>query len=256
MNDIRLLIVNDNGELPSNVADYLRTENIYIGTVEPLEGPPVKIETFAPGLVLLCHSPLGADRFGLLREIRACSDVPVIMIAATGTDEADRIVSFELGADDWLTVPFSGRELLARVKAVLRRNMIRRDEPRRGLDSIVYGFLGWQLHEHPQQLIDPQGSKIPLSRLECALLTAFVRAPGRTLTREHLLSATHASSDVFDRTIDLGVYKLRRKLGGDVFASSIIATERGHGYRFCASVERVAFRVRSDRQNKHDPQRC
>ena len=100
MHDIRLLIVNDNGELPSNVADYLRTENIYIGSVEPLEGPPVKIEAFAPGLVLLYHSPLGADGFDLLREIRAYSDVPVIMIAATGTDEADRIVSFELGADD------------------------------------------------------------------------------------------------------------------------------------------------------------
>src|SRR5467141_686574 len=77
-NDIRLLIVNDNGELRGNVADYLRTENIYIGSVEPLESPPVKIEAFAPGLVLLYHSPLGADGFGLLREIRACSDVPVI----------------------------------------------------------------------------------------------------------------------------------------------------------------------------------
>jgi DNA-binding response OmpR family regulator len=256
MNGIRLLIVNDNGELRSSVADYLETQNIYIGSLEPLEGSLVKIEAFAPGVVLLYHSLLRADGFGLLRAIRACSDVPVIMIAATGTDEADRIVSFELGADDCLTAPFSARELLARVKAVIRRNTIRCDEPRRGLDAIVYGFSGWQLHEHPQQLIDPRGSKIPLSRLECALLTAFVRAPGRILTREHLLSATQASSDVFDRTIDLGVYKLRRKLGGDVFASSIIATERGRGYRFCASVERVAFKVKSDRRNKHDPSRC
>jgi two-component system, OmpR family, response regulator len=255
MNGIRLLIVNDNGELRNNVADYLETQNVHIGTLRPLDGLLVKIDTFAPGVVLLYHSLRGADGFGLLKEIRTRSDVPVIMIAATGTDEADRIVSFELGADDCLTVPFSARELLARVKAVVRRNMIRHDEPRRGLESIVYGFSGWQLHEHPQQLIDPQGSKIPLSRVECALLAAFVRAPGRTLTREHLLSATHASSDVFDRTIDLGVYKLRRKLGDDVFASSIIATERGHGYRFCASVERVAFSVRSDRQNNHDHQR-
>jgi two-component system, OmpR family, response regulator len=255
MNDIRLLIVNDNGELRSNVADYLETQNICIGSLEPLEGPLVKIEAFAPGLVLLYHSFLGTDGFGLLRKIRACSDVPVIMIAATGTDEADRIVGLELGADDCLIAPFSVRELLARIRAVLRRNMIRGDEPRWDLPLIVYRFAGWQLHGQPEELIDPQGSKVRLSRIEYALLTAFLRAPGRTLTREYLLSVTYGSADVFDRTIDLGVYKLRRKLGADASASSIIATERGHGYRFCASVERIAFRARSDRRNKHDAQR-
>jgi DNA-binding response OmpR family regulator len=256
MHDIRLLIVNDNGELRSNVADYLETQNICIGSLEPLEGPLVKIEAFAPGLVLLYHSLLRADGFGLLKEIRACSDVPVIMIAATGTDEADRIVGLELGADDCLITPFSARELLARIHAVLRRNMIRGDEPRWDLALIVYRFAGWQFHEHAEQLIDPRGSKVRLSRVEYALLTAFVRAPGRTLTREHLLSVTYASADVFDRTIDIGIYRLRQKLGGDAFASSIIATERGYGYRFCASVERVAFRARSGRQNKHGAQRC
>jgi DNA-binding response OmpR family regulator len=253
MNDIRLLIVNDNGELRSNVADYLETWNICIGSLEPLEGSLVKIEAFAPGLVLLYHSLLRADGFGLLKEIRASSDVPVIMIAATGTDEADRIVGLELGADDCLITPFSARELLARIHAVLRRNMIRGDEPRWDLALIVYRFAGWQLHEHAEQLIDPRGSKVRLSRVEYALLTAFIRAPGRTLTREYLLSATYGSADVFDRTIDIGIYRLRQKLGGD--ALSIIATERGHGYRFCASVERVAFRARSDRQYKHDAQR-
>jgi DNA-binding response OmpR family regulator len=133
--------------------------------------------------------------------------------------------------------------------------MIRGDEPRWDLTLIVYRFAGWQFHGRPEQLIDPQGSKVRLSRVEYALLTAFLRAPGRTLTREYLLNVTYASADVFDRTIDLGVYRLRRKLGDDAFGSSIIETERGHGYRFCASVERVAFRARSDRQNKHVAQR-
>jgi DNA-binding response OmpR family regulator len=254
MNDIRLLIVNDNGELWGNVADYLEAQNVYVGSLGPLEGPLGKIEAFAPGLVLLYHSPRRGDGFGLLNEIRAYSDVPTIMIAATGTDEADRIVGLELGADDCLIAPFNARELLARIRAVLRRNMIRRDEPRRGLDTIMYRFSGWQLHEHTRQLIDPQGSEVRLSRLEHALLAAFVRAPGRSLTREHLLSATHASNDVLDRTIDLTVWRLRRKLGRDALASSIIATERGHGYRFSASVERIAFRARADRQNKHNEQ--
>jgi len=255
MNDIRLLIVNDDGELRNNVADYLKTQNICICSLEPLEGLLVKLDAFAPCLVLLYHSLLRADGLGLLKEIRACSDVPVIMIAATGTDEADRIVGLELGADDCLITPFSARELLARIRAVLRRNMIRGDEPRRDLALIVYRFAGWQLREHSKELIDPRGSKVRLSRIEYALLTAFRRAPGRTLTREYLLSVTYASADVLDRTIDLGVYKLRRKLGGNAFASSIIATDREHGYRFCASVERVAFKPRPDRQNKHHARR-
>jgi two-component system, OmpR family, response regulator len=242
MHDIRLLIVNDNGELRSGVADYLETRNICIGL-------------FAPGLVLLYHSLPGSDGFGILKEIRACSDVPVIMIAAAGTDEADRIVGLELGADDCLIAPFSAQELRARIRAVFRRSMIRSDEPRCDLASIVYRFAGWQLHGHFEELIDPQGSKVRLSRIEYALLTAFLRAPGRTLTREYLLSATYTGADVFDRTIDLGVCRLRRKFGGDAFASSIISTERGRGYQFCASVERVAFRVRADRRNKRDAQR-
>jgi two-component system, OmpR family, response regulator len=250
MNDIRLLIVNDHGELRSNVAEYLETQNIYIGSIDPPERPTVKIRAFAPGLVLLYHSLLGADGFGLLKEIRGCSDVPVIMIAAPGTDEVDRIVGLELGADDCLITPFSARELLARIHAVLRRNMIRNHEPRWDQASIVYRFAGWQLHGHPKQLIDPQGSTVRLSRVEYALLVAFVRAPGRTLTREYLLGAAYASSDVFDRAIDVGIYRLRRKLGGDALASSIIATDPGHGYRLCASVERVAFEARSDRQSK------
>ena len=255
MNDIRLLIVNDSGEPASSVARYLEAQDVHVCSLGPVEGPLLKIEAFAPDLVLLCHSPRCADGFGLLKEIRAHSDVPMIMIATAGTDEADRIVGLELGADDCLIAPFNARELLARIRAVLRRNMIARDEPRRGLDSIIYRFSGWQLHEHPRLLIDPQGSKIRLSRIEHALLAAFVRAPGRILTREHLLSATHPTDDVFDRTIDLRIYRLRRKLGSDALAPSIISTERGHGYRFCASVERVAFRTRADRQSRHGGQR-
>jgi two-component system, OmpR family, response regulator len=239
----RILIANDNGELRSNVADYLERQNMsVVGSLAGREEIVRQIEQFAPSLVLLYHTPQRSDGPGTLRDIRAKSDVPVIVITGIGTDEADRIVGLELGADDCVTVPFNRRELFARIRAVLRRNAIRQDGPGRGLNSVVYKFSGWQLHQGRHQLINPQGSEASLSKAEYALLIAFVAAPGRLLTREYLISAARVNSDIFDRSIDVLVHRLRRKLDLDRSAASMIETERGFGYRFCASVERVAFR--------------
>jgi DNA-binding response OmpR family regulator len=238
---VRVLIVN--GELRGNVADYFDRQNISV--VDSLTGPEVavaEIQQLAPSLVLLYHAPQLSDGLGPLREIRAQSDVPVIMINGAGTDEADRIIGLELGADDCLTTPFSPRELFARIRAVLRRNGIRHEAPRRGLKSVVYEFSGWELRERTKRLINPQGAEVSLSKREFALLAAFVAAPGRLLTREYLIDATRVSDDIFDRSIDVQVHRLRRKLDPDPPAPSLIETERGYGYRFCASVERVAFR--------------
>ena len=242
MAEIRLLIVNDSGELGINVASYLEKENISVGSVRGREGLAVQTKELVPGLVLLFHSPQRARGFDLLKDIRKHSDVPIIMIAAAGTDEADRVVGLELGADDCMTVPFGLRELLARIRAVLRRNEIRCEVPDRSLTSVVYQFSGWQLHQRTRRLVNPLGSPVPLSRKEYALLMAFVTAPGRMLSREQLINATRVNDDVLDRTVDVLVYRLRRKLNSDPSASPIIVSERGYGYRFCASVKRVAFK--------------
>jgi two-component system OmpR family response regulator len=240
--DVRLLIVNYDEELPIDATDYLKRQNISVGFLRENNRLDVQLDELAPSLVLLYHRSQRADGFGLLKDIRASSDVPVIMIAGPPTDEVDRVVGLELGADDCLTSPFCLRELVARIRAVLRRNMIRRELPRRDLTSVVYKFSGWRLHQSTGRLINSEESTIILSPRERALLIAFVTAPGRTLSREYLMNATQVDGDSFDRAIDCLVYRLRRKLNTAPSAPPTIETERGYGYRFSALVERVAFK--------------
>ena len=173
----------------------------------------------------------------LLREIRSCSEVPVIITTGHGTDEIDRIVGLEPGADDYIVKPFSLRELLARVRAVLRRQEIgrvaRTRDPQRG----GYRFDGWQLERCCWRLLDPNATPVSLSKGEYALLLAFLEAPQRPLSREHLLQATRIHEDVFDRSIDVQVLRLRRKLETDPSKPRLIQTERGVGYTFALPVE-------------------
>jgi DNA-binding response OmpR family regulator len=177
------------------------------------------------------------DGLDLLRELRSHSDVPVIITTGHRTDEIDRIVGLELGADDYIVKPFSLRELLARVRAVLRRQEMgraaRASDPERG----GYRFNGWVLHRRGRKLVDPKAAAVPLSKGEYALLLAFLEAPQRTLTREHLLQATRVHEDIFDRSIDVQVLRLRRKLEVDPSAPRVIQTERGVGYVFAIVVE-------------------
>ena len=161
------------------------------------------------------------------------------MIIATGhrRDEIDRVVGLELGADDYITKPFGLRELLARIRAVLRRRaageaVVQRD-PERGR----IGFGGWQLDRRNRRLTDPNGIPVALTKGEYALLIAFLDAPQRPLSREHILQATRVHEDVFDRSIDVQVLRLRRKLETDPNAPRVILTERGVGYVFALPVE-------------------
>src|SRR6516165_413333 len=177
------------------------------------------------------------DGLDLLREIRSSSDVPVIIITGHRRDDIDRVVGLELGADDYLTKPFNLRELLARVRAVLRRFEKGRApvrEPERGR----WRFSGWQLDRRTRRLTDPDGAPVVLTKGEYALLVAFLEAPQRPLSREHLLQATRVHEDVFDRSIDVQILRLRRKLERDPSAPRVIQTERGVGYVFAAAVER------------------
>jgi len=174
----------------------------------------------------------------LLREIRSSSDVPVIITTGHRLDEIDRVVGLELGADDYVTKPFGLRELLARVRAVLRRHesgrLARAREPQRG----GYRFGNWLLERQTRRLLMADGTEITLTKGEYSLLVAFLDAPQRTLTREQLLQSTRIHEDIFDRSIDVQVLRLRRKLETDASAPRVIQTERGVGYVFTLTVER------------------
>jgi len=190
-----------------------------------------------PNLVILDLRLGQEDGLDLLREIRSRSDVPIIITTGHRRDEIDRVVGLELGADDYITKPFGLRELLARIRAVLRRREAGQAAVQRDQERGRSRFGGWQLDRRNRRLTDPNGIPVALTKGEYALLIAFLDAPQRPLSREHLLQATRIHEDVFDRSIDVQVLRLRRKLETDPNAPRVILTERGVGYVFALPVE-------------------
>jgi two-component system, OmpR family, response regulator len=154
-----------------------------------------------------------------------------------GREEVDRVVGLELGADDYLAKPFSLRELLARVRAILRRHEMGRAARARNPERGGYRFNGWSLERRTRRLVNPDGAAVLLTKSHYALLLAFLKAPQRPLTGEMLLQATRVREDIFDRSIDVQVLRLRRKLEIDPNAPRVIETERGVGYIFTALVK-------------------
>jgi DNA-binding response OmpR family regulator len=177
-----------------------------------------------PSLVILDLRLGQDDGLDLLRELRARSDVPVIITTGHRRDEIDRVVGLELGADDYVIKPFGLRELLARIRAVLRRNELGRAASHRDGEQGRYRFAGWLLDRRTRQLTDPSGTPVALTKGEYSLLTAFLDAPQRPLSREHLLQATRIHEDVFDRSIDVQILRLRRKLEPDPSTPRLIRT--------------------------------
>ncbi|WP_419728105.1 response regulator transcription factor [Lichenicola sp.] len=188
-------------------------------------------------LVILDVMLPGTNGLDLCRQLRADSQVPVIMVSARG-EELDRVLGLELGADDYVAKPFGQKELLARVRAVLRRggpNSQRADaEPRRE----IFRFAGWSLDLRRRELSDPDGAAVELSGAEHDLLASFLENPQRVIGRDRLLELSRTRlGDVSDRSVDVLVSRLRRKLG--VESDALIRTVRGLGYIFTAAVERV-----------------
>ena len=236
---MRVFVVDDDPIMNHMVSAYLDQHNIATSSAY---GPQDLVRLFAanePNLVILDLRLGQEDGLDLLREIRSRSDVPVIIITGDRRDEIDRVVGLELGADDYVTKPFSLRELLARIRAVLRRQDVARAAPQRDPERVRCRFGGWQLDRRTRRLSDPSGGLVPLTKGEYALLTAFLDAPQRPLSREHLLQATRVHEDIFDRSIDVQILRLRRKLETDPSAPSIIQTERGVGYVFALPVEHL-----------------
>jgi DNA-binding response OmpR family regulator len=236
---MRVLLVEDDPALQRMILAYFAENNIHTLVASGRQEMVNQLGSAEARLVILDLRLGDEDGLDLLREIRASSDVPVIIITGHRRDEIDRVVGLELGADDYLTKPFSLRELLARVRAVLRRFDAGRSAPAREPGRGRWRFSGWQLDRRTRRLTDPDGAPVALTKGEYALLIAFLDAPQRPLSREHLLQATRVHEDVFDRSIDVQILRLRRKLERDPSAPRMIQTERGIGYVFTVPVERI-----------------
>lgn len=236
--DMSILIVDDDGQLRQIVAKLLRGQG-YKAT--PVASGREMLETLRAthvDLIILDVMLPGASGLELCRQVRQSSSIPIMMLTAR-SEETDRVLGLEMGADDYLTKPFSSRELLARVRALLRRatsvpNLV---QPPSGTK---YGFEGWVVDTLRRELVNPEGVVIDLSSGEYDLLLAFVESPQRVLTREQLLDLARNRTSVpgFDRSIDVQMSRLRRKMGGED-AEGIIKTVRGVGYMFVPTVSRL-----------------
>jgi two-component system, OmpR family, response regulator len=231
-----ILVVGYEPAMGRMLVNYLNRMKLEVSCAPDARGLLHRIRMTEPDLLVLDPDLEGMDGFELLREVRQKSTVPIIFVSDRDGDEIERAVGLELGADDYVTGPLSLPELHARIRAKLRRGLLYRGNwgRRRGRR---YTFEGWVLDQRKRQLLSPQGENIRLSKSQFALLSAFVEAPRQILSRSDLLSATRVHEDVFDRSIDLQVLRLRRKLQDDPRAPSLIRTERGVGYVFEPEVE-------------------
>lgn len=230
-----ILLVDDDAELRQLVAKFLRTNGFRVTTVRSAPELRHAFSSMPIDLIILDIMLPGVSGLELCREIRKTSVVPIIMLTAKA-DEADRVVGLEIGADDYVTKPFSPRELLARINAVLRRMAIdpglRRPAAARG-----YRFEGWILDTLKRELTNPDGIVVDLSTGEYDLLLAFVEQPQKVLSREQLLdTARNRVATGFDRSIDVQVSRLRRKITAGDDDHAMVKTVRGVGYMFVPTV--------------------
>lgn len=234
-----VLVVEDDQQMRNMIIEHFRDNNLQATGVANGQEASRHLSTQGLSLIVLDLQLGREDGFDVLREIRARSDVPVVIVTGHRRDEIDRIIGLELGADDYISKPFSLRELQARARAVLRRQEIGRVTLQRSPERGGFIFGRWRLERRTRRLIGPGGALVPLTKGEYALLVAFLEAPQRPLSREYLLQATRIHEDVFDRSIDVQVLRLRRKLEADPADPQVIKTERGFGYIFTLPVEPI-----------------
>jgi two-component system OmpR family response regulator len=235
----QILVVDGDPAMRHSIVGYFAQHDLSASAASGQHELRRRFAAADPSLIILELGLGEDDGLALLSEIRSHSDVPIIGMSDDRDNEIDRVMGLELGADDCIAKPFGLRELLARVRAVLRRQEIGRAARLRDPERGGYRFDGWRLERRNRRLTDPDGARVALTKGEYALLIAFLDAPQRPLCREHLLQATRVHEDVFDRSVDVQVLRLRRKLETDPAAPRIIRTERGVGYVFDLPVERL-----------------
>ena len=223
-----LLVVDDERDVRETLREYFELNGFDVHAAADGSGMRSVMKQRDIDIVLMDVNLPGEDGLSLTRELRSAHNVGIIMVTAMG-QTVDRIVGLEMGADDYIAKPFELREVLARVKSVLRR--VSQPAPVAALNSVKMGSCTLDLAGH--RLYDAQGTEIAVTSMEFDLLKAFAAAPDRVLTREQLLELAHnPNADVFDRSIDLRIARVRRKIETDVAHPQVIKTVRGAGYIF------------------------
>lgn len=224
-----MLIVEDDRQVRETVADYLASHGYDVAQAGDGAAMRASLSRQVPDLVLLDVRLPGEDGLALARWLRERHEMAIIMLTAAG-EVIDRVVGLEVGADDYIAKPFDLRELLARMKSVLRRSA-RAGAPSLGWKRVRFGNCTLDLDRH--QLIGPQGEDVPLTGMEFDLLRAFAEHPNRVLSRDQLLTLTRNREwEPFDRSIDIRIARLRRKIEADPDKPMTIKTVRGSGYIF------------------------
>ncbi len=232
-----VLVVDDDPAVRELLNEYLAENDLRVTAVASGTAMNEVLDQQAIDLVLLDLKLPGEDGMQLARALRERGNVPIVLVTGK-KDEADRVMGLELGADDYVTKPFSPRELLARIRAVLRRYQVQATLPERDNSKRAYRFAGWELNLRTRRLTAPGGEVLELSNGEFSLLAAFCGAPQRVLSRDQLLSLSRLhEAEVYDRTIDVQILRLRRKIEAEPAKPRFIVTQRGAGYLFDVPVE-------------------
>ena len=235
--EAHILVVDDDAAIRELVREYLNEHDFKVSMAETGAEMDKVLGEEMVDLVILDLKLPDEDGLAIARRLRESLDLPIIILTGR-KEEADRIMGLELGADDYVTKPFSQRELMARIKAVLRRTEGKRAK-RRGESVRMYKFAGWELNTGTRKLKAPDGRNVELTNSEYALLVAFLKAPGRILTRDQLLESSRLHDDIYDRSIDVQILRLRRKIEESPNQPNLIRTERGAGYYLNSTVEAV-----------------
>jgi two-component system, OmpR family, response regulator len=234
-----VLALDDDPAIRDLLTEYLGANELRVSTVASGAELAAVLARDTVDLLVLDVRLQGEDGMQIARRLRESSSIPILMLTGRA-EEADRVMGLELGADDYLTKPFSSRELLARIRALLRRAQAQAGTAEAFAKARAYRFEGWELNVGLRRLKNPEGGAVSLTNGEFSLLAAFLCSPRRTLTRDQLLDLSRLhNAEVYDRSIDVQILRLRRKIEVDPANPRFIVTLRGAGYVFDAAVDAV-----------------